>query len=485
MRDLFGRSSELLGRGSIMVPMEWDVAIIGGGAAGLAAAVTAAEAGARVCVLEASDRVGRSILASGNGRCNFSNAHICADAYHNAAFVAEALAAFEQASGVGDEVSSRRGAAHDSKGSECDEASDGKGSSGIALPGLCQEQAMRGCPNGVVAFFQRHGLAWREESEGRLYPLANKASAVLEVLRAALDAHSVEVRCNARVNHVEAPQAPGALFVVQRQDDRSLRARTVVVAVGGTACASMLADLFPFAPLRPMLGSIATKTRPIRRLDNIRAKGTISLLRDGRTLACERGEIMFRSYGVSGIAAFNLSRLMQAGDTLLIDFLGQLQPDAEDARVLMRQRAHDLRSIYGKGLTCADALRGLVLPAVARAVADQAGMRLDALADDAALGVLAATLSSFQLEVRGIGDERTCQVHRGGFAVRAFTPATLEAKDVLGLHVVGEALDVDAPCGGYNLHWAFATGILAGRAAAARVYGDGQDGRPHRVKDAR
>ena len=84
---------------------------------------------------------------------------------------------------------------------------------------------------------------------------------------------------------------------------------------------------------------------------------------------------------------------------------------------------------------------------------------------------LAAALKAFPLEVRGIGDERQCQVRRGGADVAAFDPRTLEARAVPGLHVVGEALDVDAPCGGYNLHWAWASGILAGRAAAARLMG--------------
>ena len=86
---------------------------------------------------------------------------------------------------------------------------------------------------------------------------------------------------------------------------------------------------------------------------------------------------------------------------------------------------------------------------------------------DAAWG-LARALKAFPLEVRGVGDARQCQVTRGGFAVEAFDPATMEARACPGLHVVGEALDVDAPCGGYNLHWAWASGLLAGAAAAKR-----------------
>lgn len=111
---------------------------------------------------------------------------------------------------------------------------------------------------------------------------------------------------------------------------------------------------------------------------------------------------------------------------------------------------------------------GMLLPAVARAALKQAGLRPEAPFDPDDASGLARALKAFPLEVRGVGDARQCQVTRGGFAVEAFDPATMEARACPGLHVVGEALDVDAPCGGYNLHWAWASGLLAGAAAAKR-----------------
>ena len=474
--------------------MEWDVAIIGGGAAGLAAAVAAAEAGARVCVLEASDRIGRPILASGNGRCNFSNARIEAAQYHNAAFVADVLAVFEQTVRTDTKLNARATQARSSQRMPHSRRADHDDQVGAL--------GMPECPNGVVAFFQQHGLAWREEAEGRLYPLANKASAVLDVLRAALDARAVEVRCNARVERLEPCFGKRGSFTLRLEGSTTVRARAVVVASGGATARTLLPDAFSYTTTRPVLGPIATDARFVRRLDNIRAKGTVARERQGRMLACERGEIMFRSYGISGIAAFNLSRHMQPGDVLQINLLGQLpgvqgcvaaahgepstagtggseyahRADASakasasaafaGANAFMRRRADDLRAVYGESLTCAEALRGLVLPSVANVVAEYAGVRMDAVLDDAALDALAGALTNFRISACGIGDARVCQVHRGGFAVESFAPQTLEALRQPGLHVVGEALDVDAPCGGYNLHWAFATGILAGRAAA-------------------
>ena len=123
---------------------------------------------------------------------------------------------------------------------------------------------------------------------------------------------------------------------------------------------------------------------------------------------------------------------------------------------------------------------GMLLPAVARAALKQAGLRPEAPFDPDDASGLARALKAFPLEVRGVGDARQCQVTRGGFAVEAFDPATMEARACPGLHVVGEALDVDAPCGGYNLHWAWASGLLAGAAAAKRPAGRNRRRRPCR-----
>ena len=104
--------------------------------------------------------------------------------------------------------------------------------------------------------------------------------------------------------------------------------------------------------------------------------------------------------------------------------------------------------------------------AVGTAVLKAAGLHAEKPLAQRDVPALVRALKGLALEVRGVGEARQCQVHRGGFLVEAFDPRTCAARAVPGLHVVGEALDVDAPCGGYNLHWAWASGMLAGRAAA-------------------
>ena len=449
------------------------IAIIGGGAAGLTAAIAAAEAAREatraqgaapvaVTVYEASDRVGRSILATGNGRCNFSNAVIEPELYRNGAHVAAALEVLEaQAAGA---------------------APSGVSSTSGALSGL------PGGPNAVLSFFAESGLVWREEGEGRLYPLANKATSVLDCLRARLEAAGVRLACDSAVEAVEAPGERCARFTLRLADGRFERADAVVVAVGGRMAPRLLPAGLPFVKTAPTLGPLAVKSPYPRQLDNIRVRGALELWRGGALVARERGEVMFRKYGVSGIAAFNLSRLAQPGDELAVDFLPAVAAPAAPA--FLQDRAQMLSAVLGHAAAWDDVLRGMVLAPVAEVLLKAASVRGESTvgaaevtvsagasrnADAASAAVssdvaaVAAVLKGLRLPVTGIGDERQCQVHRGGVAVEALDAATGQVRAVPGLFVAGEAADVDAPCGGYNLHWAWASGLLAGRGAAAAV----------------
>lgn len=429
--DIDGGACGRLSFCATMLPME-RIAIIGGGAAGLAAAVGALEAArasgrvVSVRVFEESDRVGRPILATGNGRCNFTNASIDASCYRNAAFVADALEAFERAYPK---------AAH---------------------------------PNGVAAFFAQHGMLYREEGEGRLYPLANKASVVLDVLRDAVRTvggeSSFEPCLAAHVSEVDMPSGAGR-FTLRMRDGVLERADAVVVACGGRIAADLLPEAFAFEPQRPVLCSLAAGPADVRELDNIRAKAALTLLRDERAVACERGEVMFRKYGLSGICTFNLSRLARPGDELSVDFLPFVAE--ADVRDFAEGRLSQLEKVRLGAVDCEGFLRGMVLPRVADVLLGRMGMNADGVVDCGCAARLVCALKDFRFQVEGPGDVEHAQVRRGGLRVEGFRPQTLESIAQPGLHVVGEALDVDGPCGGYNLHWAFATGLMAGRACAS------------------
>lgn len=450
------------------------LAIIGGGAAGLAAAVAAAraakDAGAplRVVVLEADERVGRSILATGNGRCNFTNARIDAGLYRNAAFVAEALESLEGRTARRGLASCGAVSTASAMSSSCSAVSTAS-----ATPSPCGNASIASaspssCGNAVQAFFASLGLVWREEGEGRMYPAANKATSVLDVLRGAAAFLGVEERCECPVAFVDAPRGSCARFTLRTEDGEFIRADAVVLACGGKAGRGLLPS-FAYERPRAVLGPLATDTRLARQLDNIRVRCDAQLLRAGEGVARESGEVLFRKYGLSGIAVFNLSRFAQAGDVVRLDLLPAL--DASEVEAWARFRYETLAALAGACFTCGDYLRGLFLPQVARVVLKHAGFDEDAPCAEADTPAIVAAFKKIDFVVEGVADERQCQVHRGGFAVEAFDPRSMQAREVPGLYLAGEALDVDAPCGGYNLHWAWASGLLAGWSAAAFLGG--------------
>ncbi len=403
-----------------------------------AAATSRSVAGVRpanIALFEADDRVGRSILATGNGRCNFSNAVISNGLYQNAAFVGASLAALEE----------------------------------VAFwPRSCSP-AGRQSQNAVLDFFANLGLCWREEGEGRLFPITGKASTVLDVLRAAAQGLGVKECCNMRVRSVEPPRAPGKPYTLRMADGSFQRAHQVICAVGGAVARELLPSDLPYAPARSVLGPLKTDTRVIRALDNIRVRCQAALERDGAPLAQERGEVLFRKYGLSGIAIFNLSRFALPGDTVALDLFPDMTRD--ELQSYLHERVAGTRALSGGEATCQDVTRGMMLPLVAEALLKTLKLRSEDPASAQNLHRLSRVAKRFKVAVEGVGDPKQCQVHRGGFSCEAFDAATMECKQHAGLFAAGEMLDVDALCGGYNLHWAWASGALAGVSAAAAFEG--------------
>lgn len=407
-----------------------ELAIIGGGASGIMAACVAARysreiganPGIRITLYEATDKIGRPILRSGNGRCNFSNSRIDASLYTNGKFVTEALSALD-----------------------------------AALPS-------DGYPNPVVRFFSEYGVLWREEGDGRLYPKANKSNVILDVMRRSLDLFGVQIVCDTPIASIDESGSGASRFAMHAQDGRIIRPDTVIVATGGMASDGILLPFLPNTPLNPVLGPVAVAERWVKSLDNIRIRCQVQLVGTGGAVkARETGEVMFRKYGVSGICVFNLSRFMQPGDCLFLDLLPEVS--AKDFASFIDSRAKMLGNALMRTPTNSDMLEGLVLGPVAEVLLDISGLDAEAPYKSGCADTYCNMLKSLALTCKGIGDRFVCQVAQGGYSVDAMDAATLAVKGYEGLYITGEALDVDAPCGGYNLHWAFATGLLAARAA--------------------
>ena len=378
--------------------------VIGGGASGLAAAIAAAEAGDDVVVLEASDRVGKKILASGNGRCNLTNTGLSSDDYRNGDFAAPVL----------DELG----------------------------------------PEEIRAWFGRHGLFVVEEREGRVYPLSNTANSVLDVLRATCARLGVDIRTGARVKSLSSQ--PGGAFELSLEGAQTVFADKAIVACGGGSkllgsCGHRL------VAFEPVLCPIETETADIRGMSGVRARVGLKLtdMQTGAVAFEEEGELLFRDYGVSGIVAFNASRFLESGQQLLVDFI----PGVEKAGF---ESALESRARWAGSYE--ELLCGIFHPAVNRMLMRIAGVKPSSRPDAGRFAKLACLAKGLKVAVKGPGSPKQAQVTRGGADVRQFDSATLESELVPGLFACGECLDIDGPCGGYNLHWAWASGIVAGRA---------------------
>lgn len=395
------RERALAAASAVGVPEACDVVVVGGGASGLVAAIAAAEAGARTCVLEQDLECGRKILATGNGRCNFANEDLDPARYRNGAFVAK-----------------------------------------VAGARWLEE---------VLGFFAASGLAWASE-EGRLYPLSRQAASVRNVLLARARRAGVTLAPARKVTSV-APAAGGwkVSFSPAAPDEKGapqaggITARAVVMAAGGGSELARGLGLST-APEEPVLCALACKPEnnglDLALVDGRRAHAHVRLLRGGRELWAEDGEVLFRPWGLSGICVFDLSRRAEAGDVISLD----LTCGAADARLEMA--------------AAAGTADGVLDPRVAEALGAGSGNPASALA-------ALRQARDLRFLVIDRAETERAQVTRGGLDVTGFFPETLECATLPGLFACGEALDVDADCGGFNLAWAWRSGQVAGTSAAA------------------
>lgn len=427
----------------------YDIAIIGGGASGLACAVACMQQVRlqahkqdcsnpslqsysdkrfpRIVVLESGKRIGASIMRSGNGRCNFSNANLEVSRYHHADFVQKVFSALE---------------------------------------------ANPFAPS-VLEWFKQLGLVWKEApgTGGLLYPFSNKANSVLDVLRYAIDVNGIELCTSStvqaiRTTHAEHSACSSARFTVigetaLTQDESvpfAIDAYQVVIASGGITPKTLFSEVkMPYVDPEPLLGPIRTTSSvSLKNLDGIRMQTKLSIPK--RSFE-EEGEILFRDYGISGIVVFNASRYAQMGDTIVLDFVPQRS--MEELTALFEHRIELIGMRKPK-----DFLTGFVVSRLAAVLLQNAGLDKASQITKADAKKLAKACKEFSLTCQGIADERTCQVRRGGVQPSAVNSTTLQINEYPGLFVLGEVLDVDGPCGGYNLHWAWATGLLAGCALA-------------------
>ena len=402
-----------------------DVLVLGGGAAGLAAGIAAARAGARVCLVEKLPRVGKRLLATGNGRCNLTNTGArAADYFGDGAFAAGALARFS--------------------------------------------------PEAVRAFFREIGLESREEYGGRVFPRSNQAAAVVDALRLAFAEAGGETVADFAAIALE-PQRGG--FCARAADGRTVWGKSAVCALGGMAAPAlggsdsglklMRALGHRLVPCAPALVQIKTPPEAVRALKGIRVEGQARAYVEGREAARAAGEILFADYGVSGPAVMQVSRPLSyaLAEKRRAEIAVCALP--EEGPGFLRARRERLAS-----RPLEDFLTGFVPKRLGQVLLKNAGIApLSRPAGSLAAGELSALealLFEWRLPVLGTAGYANAQVMAGGLDTRDFDPRTLQSRKAPGLFAAGEILNVDGGCGGYNLQWAWASGLLAGSEAAKR-----------------
>lgn len=402
------------------------IIVIGGGAAGMMAAIIAKRNGSEVILLERNDRVGKKLLATGNGRCNYTNLNVSINNYHglNFKFAVEALTRVDV--------------------------------------------------NKTIEFFEDLGLTPADEDNGKVYPLSFQASSMLDVLRYELDYQGVELITEAFVCEIKKKKK----FLVRLKDGRNFESDKVILATGGMAMpvsgsdgsgyslakgfGHTVTDIFPGLVQLKLEGNI------FKQVNGVKFIGLAGIYHNNNLIIEDKGDILFTDYGISGPPILQISRkaieLMNEGKEIDLRISIIQIKTCEELCVYLKER---FKRMPMKSIE--EALIGLVnkkliLPIIKELSIDKSIKSNFLMAND--IESIAKLLTSWSFRIIGNKGWGQAQVTAGGVNTKDINSSTMESKLVDGLYIVGELLDIDGDCGGFNLQWAWSSGYVAGLSAS-------------------
>lgn len=396
----------------------FDIAVIGGGASGLTAAIFAKRTSPalRVGIFERLARVGKKLLACGNGRCNYTNENISPDFYH----------------------------------------------------GSCSDLIKKNIFD-VRDFFVSLGVYGFSDGEGRVYPLSENAGSVLDGLRLEAARLGVEMYCECPIDNIKKEKS----FVFSSAE-QAFSAKRVILAGGGMSQSSLGSDGsilrlakrlgIECAPLRPALTALKTAPELVKPLKGLRANALVTLTEKGSVAKSEKGEVQFGDGTLSGICVMNLSHFYRDNGkfSLVLDLLPEM---SENQLVNILFELREQR----KNAPLEDMLSGLLHKRIGiyllKKIAAHTLTEPTAVLTDSEIKALARLIKTLEFPVIGAAGFEKSQVTAGGI-LRSEITDSLESKRVRGLYCCGEMLDIAGDCGGYNLTFAFASGAAAGKGAA-------------------
>lgn len=403
---------------------KYDVIIIGAGAAGMCAAINIKKhnRSISVAILEQLSRVGKKLITTGNGRCNISNADIRLDRYHgnNVGFAQYALHKYDN--------------------------------------------------RFIEGFFAELGVIFTYDETGRAYPYSLQASSVVDSMRFALDNMGVDTFVDTKV--LSYSRQEGLFYV--KTDNGDFLCKKIIVAAGlysggeklgsNGSCFKILKSCgYKTVKTTPAIVQVKTVTDVVRSLKGIKVNALASLMIDGKLMRSEFGEVLFCDYGLSGPPVLQLSREVErvSGEKIIsLDLMnGYTFSDICD---MLNFRLSAL-----KERNLEEFFTGMLNKRVGQALIKKCGLKLSnsvSTLKNGDIKQMASVIKNFDFAVTGAVGFESSQVTAGGLDTDLFDPKTMESRRERGLYCIGEILDIDGDCGGFNLQWAFSSAVCASNA---------------------
>lgn len=390
-----------------------DIIIIGAGASGIVTAINAKNENNRVILLEKNDRIGKKLLATGNGRCNYTNMNLSEKNYSSPDFVKRTLGDFSN--------------------------------------------------EDLINYFRILGLESTLDGN-RVYPISLKANSVLNILIYWLEKKGIEVKTKSQVKEIKKTKKGYEVIT----NEETLSADVVVAAFGGKAMPASGSDGVSFeilkkmgirvTDLKPALTQLKLESKYLKHLSGTKVIGRARLLRREKVIDEREGEILFANYGISGPPILDMSVNTEEGDIIEVPLINNLKKDSID---MVYNRYYMFPDF-----SLEEFLMGLVDKKFIHYIVDSLDMDKNTAMNMISMGdfekIIGLLLKS-RFKVTGNTGFKNAQVTRGGVSLDEVSPENYEAKKYKDLYIIGEALDIDGDCGGYNLHFAFGCGYRLGK----------------------
>lgn len=403
--------------------MKTEIAVIGGGASGLMAAITAKKSGKEVIILERKDRILKKVLITGNGRCNITNVNANISNY------------------FGKDISS------------------------------VENILNRFTPQDTMDFFNELGIVCNEENRGKVYPLSGQASSVVDALRFEAEKLGIKIETEFYVRKIEKD---GFKFRIYSEDRKKIEAGRVIIAAGGQSYPELGSNGSGFelakelghsvTKLSPSIVQLKTEKNQVKGLQGIKTDVAVTAYGDNKKICTYDGELLFTDYGISGNVVFNISFVMPLYKNVEfeIDFMEKF--DYNELYEMLKERKRILSH-----LTMENYFNGMINKKLGQFLSKVSGIEKLSKPvkdlNDSDIRKLCTVLKKYRVKILETTGFKNAQVTAGGVSLDEVNTETLESKIVKGLYFSGEVLDVYGECGGFNLQWAWASGHIAGENA--------------------